>query len=318
MKRRQQFVTEGYYKSMLVIFDEIIRGRAIKPLPGDTAEESAFRTSSENKDILFMRLMLKYTAGEDISSLEEDLEVLIDAFERFQKDFAVYEGVSNISPLNIEDAVFQYQEFVQIVGFCVLLHRRDLLGRFVALTDAAGFDGEDMLYEDLVKKVLPARYEINEFYHELYRPLVESVYAESVHEKSKLLNDYCVGWYAAFAKIPNYWHDTHLSMTEEDGSYFGYWVVEAAAIAYLYDIDDSKIDHMVYPKDLVEYARSFTVKKVGGGPSKVYSGQKCTKAGYWFSPAMPDSRRYFNEGEVMPEFKGASWGATIWYWSGEE
>ncbi len=35
-----------------------------------------------------------------------------------------------------------------------------------------------------------------------------------------------------------------------------HWALEAGAVAFLYGIDDSKIDHMVYPKDLVEYARS--------------------------------------------------------------
>jgi len=261
MKRRQQFITEGYYKSMLSICDEILAERAVSPLFGDTPEESAFRTSSERKDTLFMRLMLKYTAGEEISSLREDLERLIEAYEDLQKDFAAYEGMPNIAPLNIEDAVFQYQEFVQVVGFCILLHENELLARFVALMDAAGFAGDDMLYEDLLKKVLPARQELNEYYHAVYESLIESIYADGASERSRLLGEYCSGWYAAFAELPNYWHDTHLRMKEDDGSYFGYWVMEAAAIAYLYGIDDSEIDHMVYPKDLVAYARSFPVRK---------------------------------------------------------
>ncbi|WP_369986671.1 PoNe immunity protein domain-containing protein [Pseudomonas xanthosomatis] len=261
MARRQQFVTEAYYENMLLVFDKILAKRAISPLFGDTPEESIFRTSSEKKDILFMRLMLRYTAGEEISSLGEDLERLIQAYEALQKDFAAYEGVPNIAPLNIEGATFQYQEFVQVVGFCILLHENELLARFVALMDAAGFAGDDMLYEDLLKKVLPARQELNEYYHAVYKSLIESVYAEPASERSRLLGEYCSGWYAAFAKLPNYWHDTHLSMKEKAGSYFGYWVIEAAAIAYLYGIDDSKIDHMVYPKDLVAYARSFPVRK---------------------------------------------------------
>jgi hypothetical protein len=42
----------------------------------------------------------------------------------------------------------------------------------------------------------------------------------------------------------------------ECGNFVGYWAIEAAAIAFLYNIDDSKIDHMFYPKDLIEYARN--------------------------------------------------------------
>lgn len=97
--------------------------------------------------------------------------------------------------------------------------------------------------------------------HDLYEPLVEAVYAGTPDEASRLLADYCSGWYGAFANLSKYWHDTHLTMTETDGAYFGYWALEAAAIAYLYDIDDSAVDHMVYPRDLIEYARAFDISQ---------------------------------------------------------
>jgi len=64
--------------------------------------------------------------------------------------------------------------------------------------------------------------------------------------------EYCDQWYEAFEQAP--WHDSHL-----DGeSYFGYWAFEAAAVAYLYGLDDSAVEHMVFPRDLLEYARRFT------------------------------------------------------------
>lgn len=53
-------------------------------------------------------------------------------------------------------------------------------------------------------------------------------------------------------------------------------------------------------------------------PSRVESGQPCSKAGFWFTPAKENSRRHFDNGEIMPSFSGSSWGDTIWYWSGEE
>jgi hypothetical protein len=89
---------------------------------------------------------------------------------------------------------------VQVIGFCALLHRTDLLKRFVRLIDNAGYVGDDTLYEDLLCKALPNRHDVDQWYHDVYSPLVQAIY-----------------------------------------------------------IDDSKIDHMVYPKDLVEYARSYAV-----------------------------------------------------------
>ncbi|WP_080896023.1 PoNe immunity protein domain-containing protein [Pseudomonas fluorescens] len=71
-------------------------------------------------------------------------------------------------------------------------------------------------------------------------------------ERPKLLKKYCRQWYRAFKQAP--WHDSHLQ--GEEGTYVGYWAFEAGAVAFLYGIDDSKIDQMVYPKGLVEYARN--------------------------------------------------------------
>ena len=43
------------------------------------------------------------------------------------------------------------------------------------------------------------------------------------------------------------------------------------------------------------------------------SGQPCPRAGFWFTPSRPDSRRHFKQGEVMPDTDG-DYGATIWQW----
>ena len=40
----------------------------------------------------------------------------------------------------------------------------------------------------------------------------------------------------------------------------------------------------------------------------------CPKTGYWWTPAKQNSRAYFQQGEVMPDFPNSSYGATIWQW----
>ncbi|MFK3774147.1 PoNe immunity protein domain-containing protein [Pseudomonas sp. NPDC089406] len=255
LQRRQPFITDSYYRHLAAFHDSIKARLAVQPLPCETAAQGASLTASRIKMSAFKNLMLRYTAGEDISVLGGYLQALVEAYEAYQCALAEYHGEPDISPLNIRDALYEYQEFVQVVSFCVLLHRDDLLTRFVRLTDRAGFYCQDVLYEDLLKKRLPGRHEVDEFYHECYRWLIEAVYAETADCAAERLNEYCRGWYSGFADVANYWHDTHLTMTETDGAYFGYWALEAAAIAYLYDIDDSAVDHMVYPRDLIEYAR---------------------------------------------------------------
>lgn len=226
---------------------------------------------------------------------------------------AIYERAPKISPLAIDDWPDQYEECVQVISLCILLHRTDLLKRFVILIDEAGYAGDDTLYEDLLRKVLPNRHDVDRWYHDVYTSLIQAIYADTKEKASKLLNDYCKQWYPAFKQAP--WHDTHLQ--GEDGSYVGYWAIEAGAIAFLYGIDDSKIDHMVYPKALVEYARNYK-GDIASKINRIIAGEACSKTGYWFTPAQANSRRHFQQGEIMPSFSDSKWGDTLWYWSGEE
>ena len=112
------------------------------------------------------------------------------------------------------------------------------------------------------------------------------------------------------------WHDGHLSMTDTDGYYFGYWAFEAGAVACLLELDNSSIDRLVYPKGLVKFAREFDGNTRSAGSSdrlRVVAGEPCPRAGYWFTPAKLDSRRHFKLGEVMPDTK-SDYGTTIWQW----
>lgn len=65
------------------------------------------------------------------------------------------------------------------------------------------------------------------------------------------------------------------------------------------------------------YARFDQEESGPATPSRIEAGQPCTHAGYWFSPAQTNSRRYFKQGESMPSFGDSSWGDTLWYWSAE-
>ena len=43
----------------------------------------------------------------------------------------------------------------------------------------------------------------------------------------------------------------------------------------------------------------------------------CPREGYWFTPAKAGSRRWFKQGELMPEFK-SDYGLTIWQWDEDQ
>lgn len=53
-------------------------------------------------------------------------------------------------------------------------------------------------------------------------------------------------------------------------------------------------------------------------PHNVPAGQPCPRSGWWFTPAKPDSQRYFNRGDLLPAIPGSAYGATFWQWSPDQ
>lgn len=312
MKKRQKFLSDNTYKNFLEYIKETKLFFEKNKFESDSPEEEASLRASHFRDLALKKLFVAYTAGLKIPVLAPLLEDVVSAFEDHQLKLSILEGVENISPLAIDDWLYQFEECVQVFSLCILLHRTDLLKRFVRLLDGAGYNGEDTLYEDLLRKFLTGREDVDEWYHDVYTPLIHAIYADEQKEASQLLERFCKQWYPAFKQAP--WHDSHLD--GDEGSYVGYWAFEAGAIAFLYGIDDSQIDHMVYPKDLVEYARNYN-GEAGSQINRIVAGEPCSKTGYWFTPAQANSRRHFQQGEIMPSISDSKWGDTLWYWSGE-
>lgn len=52
---------------------------------------------------------------------------------------------------------------------------------------------------------------------------------------------------------------------------------------------------------------------LGDNTIKVLGGETCPQTGEWYSPANNMEKRYFEQGEMMPEIENNSWGETIWY-----
>lgn len=217
----------------------------------DSPEQEASLRARHFVQAALNRIFLFYTAGVEPEFIGDCLEDLVRRYEICQRDMAIFEECETISPLALCHYPDQFEECVQVISLCILLQRTDLLPRFAALFDAAGYRGSDTLYEDLLGHFLPDREDVDEWYHHLYSPLIHAMYADTTNEADSLLQEHCENWYSHFTHAG--WKDIHLN--GEDGGYVGYWAFEAGAVAYLYGMDDSAIDHMVYPRDMVEYAR---------------------------------------------------------------
>jgi Domain of unknown function (DUF1911) len=318
-KRRQIFLTVEFYQSInkhLVMERDYWR-TALQAV-GDSEAEQRMLSLNTHSEYSYQLLSLNYTAGQPIESLRSELTSVIEAYERYQKALEAHEQIPQIAPLGFA-MLDEYERALQLVSLCYLLHRRDLLPRLRALLDP-GYAGEDTVYEDLMAFDVAGRADIDEWFHaEPYTTLVNAMYLEQPQANEEL-KKYCDTWYKCFEDVAP-WHNSHTHIEGTEGSYFGYWAFEAGAVALLYNLDDSAVEHMVYPKDLVAWARenkTLSEEDAKGHVSlRVQAGQSCPRSGYYFTPAKSNSRRHFQQGDMMPSL-GGDYGVTIWQWDEQQ
>ena len=336
-RRRQQFMGEANYRAELALWDEVLAGQRenlTKPEGGERGWHLSMHQGIAEG--LLNQFLLHYTAGELIEPLRGELEEIVAAYERYGEYLWKYTGDRN-EPVFGFVVMDEYCQLMQLIGLCFLLHRRDLLPRLAALQDgldAVGQDGEgnggtDTLYEEFMAHGLgpESRYESDWLcctkpYAALFHAMTETSNATRLKE----LNIFLKHWYKDLAGTG--WHDAHI--TDEDGNqggYYGYWSFEAGAAVILLGIEDDSSLHkyLYYPKDLVAWSRENAARFSDGGPGdgasrsrpNVPAGQPCPEAGWWFTPAKQDSRRYFKQGETMPDV-GSDYGITFWQWSQDQ
>ena len=315
-KRRQIFITKNTYiettKYLLNSYHRLIQKR----IEYNKSINDLRRLNYFVAEEAYQLLSLHYTIGKSIQPLRIELENVIIKYEEYTIALRKDEADEDWAPFYFT-AIDDYERCMQLIGWCYLLHRRDLLPRITAMQDKIYHDQSDQtdtLYEDFLSFELNDRYDVDQwFYDDPYRPLIFSKYRNTKEECIQDIQEYIKLWYPAFKSTP--WHDTHKM---EEGLYFGYWAIEAAAYVYLLDLDDSEISHMVYPKDLVKFAREFVPSENDISNSSVKTlrceaSQICPKTGEWLCPTHTIEKRHIQQGEVMPEIPNNAWGETIWY-----
>jgi hypothetical protein len=333
-KRRQKFLTETYYQlneTALRFFSE--ETLISIPKRKATGDLDPFGEGGLFKDALKL-VRLKYTAGEPIESLAPMFATAVRWFGDWHRAYLTQiQAIASESgddlrldgtPVPFDD-LFHFQLCLDLVSLGILLGDGPAV-RTVA-TWLQRHRGTDMLFESIVEPaVADPQTEVEEFFHsDPYDPLLDAIYsAETPAEASACVKRYLEGWYKAFEGVP--WHDGHLVVTDEYSNYEGYWAFEAAAVCVIHGIDDSGFrDHVVYPKDLADWARANrSLDKIrpaaGAQPAQLRceAGAPCPRSGYWFTMAKTNSRRSFRAGETMPDFKDSPWGSTIWYWDEQQ
>jgi hypothetical protein len=314
-RRRQKFLDENYY----IFLKEWDPAHTIQDIEGalsssNLSPEMRALERLRKADEMFEMFSRDYTAGGPLTELRDSLQPVVEAYLEAADERRRYEGEPAM-PLfdfkNIDD----YVRLTALLSLAILLHREDLIAPVHSLFKGGAPDEADALVEELLGHYLPNRPVLDTWFHELpYAYLLDATAETPMKEKQQDIKEYLKAWYPGMRGAG--WYNSHKNQSPRGaGGYFGYWAFEAAAISYLYSVDDAPFrDHLVYPKDLADFARSMpngSATDIQAERLRCKAGDPCPQAGWWFTPAMEGSRRHFESGALMPVF-GGSYGETIW------
>lgn len=252
-KRRQLWLDERYFHWAVATFKEDIVNW-ILPANGTEIEREANAAMMVARDRWWL-FLLRYTGGEAIEPMREELERVVAAYEAYAPLRRLAHEDPDFPPFLFGE-LDEYEATFQIIGLCYLLHRRDLLPRIAAMQDPY-YRAQDTLYEDLLAYELEGRHDVDQWFHDQpYRDLINSFYRDTDEESIEELIRYLDGWYPGMRRTV--WHGGHLKQADGFRTYHGYWAIGAAVATYLLELDDSSYrDHPMYPKDLVDFARRY-------------------------------------------------------------
>lgn len=317
-QRRQKFLDEQRYRTL----DRTLNYRAQdsnneihnESLVPEARSEYAWFAASD----LLKLFLLRYTAGQPLSELSDQFPAVIRAFDIFIPLDNPYPNEAHTIEITQLEA---YVYVMWLLALCRLLGHEELVPTVIGWLDSNGeFNrGRDGLFESVVEKLTGTRHQTERvlLHPDAYRPLAKATVPDAV-DRPALVKEFVENWYKHMGDC--YWQGTHTD--KEGSSYFGYWCLEAALVTFLWDIDDTSYrDHLVYPKDLVDYARQkFPLRApegTGNARLRCEAGQPCPNAGWWFTPAQSGSRRHFKQDETMPDV-GSTYGHTIWQWDTDQ
>lgn len=191
-------------------------------------------------------ILLKYSIGD---SLDDIKSIFIETLENFIKA----ENDVNSKHEKFKDYIGIYEDSLKIISLAILFNlENSKLIEVKKIIDS--MKGKDKLIDKLVTKKTNSEESNSQLiYPKIYMPLLD-VFDES--NKAETIQKYLDGWYKSMKSTS--WYNSHIkSEIGKASAFYGYWAIEAAAVTYVLEIDDTSYKKMpYYPTDLVDYARS--------------------------------------------------------------
>ena len=254
-KRRQHFLSEEKYQkekngylSNLKFWDNNWQKSILE-------SKHLFRYKSSE---VFDYLRIYYTAGESISLLSPMLDRIVSTLEVSTKFWQQNKAELNEIGYYTSPMPWFYVEYylktLHLIALCYLLQREDLLPRLLEVIPVNAEDGlepditiEDFFYYRFKDRPDPDYVQMND--HAVL--ISDAIREKDKAEKLDILNAYLKDWYHEMVGMSDLEYQSHLD--PEQNGYCGYWAFEAAAIAYLDDLDDTELRKSpYYPTDMVD------------------------------------------------------------------
>ena len=257
-KRRQHFLTEERWKFIVEKTPESMK------ILKDNSNSNNLELRNSYGLAAFTKMdyvKSSYTAGESIGELPGMLDEIIEILEISTKFWHQNKAKLNEIGYYTSPMPWFYTEYylntLHLIALCYLLQREDLLPRLLEVILANSEDGlepdstiEDFFYYRFKDRPDPDYVQMND--HAVL--ISDAIREKDKAEKLDILSTYLKDWYHEMVGMSDLEYQSHLD--PEQNGYCGYWAFEAAAIAYLDDLDDTELRQSpYYPKDMVDWAR---------------------------------------------------------------
>jgi hypothetical protein len=263
-RRRQQFLCQELYEKTLE------NSRALLQVQLQNKESAEFADDiSLAHHFLYLEnfwiWMLDYTAGVPIEKLAPRLSDIVDRFsewnevdqyrqEEILSQYPEYGPYRYRAAPNFGD-LSDYEDTLQLLSVAILLRDQRSVMRIIRIFRS--HRGQDGLFEQLIGAYVDDEMTLDTcILGQPYDTLLQTVFENDEYAAQTLIKKYLTQWYPAMKDHPR-WYNGHLRISDEGyAPYYGYWAFEASAMAFVFDLDDSGIDHFAYPRDLVAYGRA--------------------------------------------------------------
>ncbi|WP_080424890.1 PoNe immunity protein domain-containing protein [Burkholderia ubonensis] len=198
-------------------------------------------------DGILRRVIMRYSRGDDLADLREDMVLLLAAREQILKFCDALPPEEQPARVIYERLSFDsYIDWFWWLSLAVCLgmeraHVHQVLGLI-------GNVGQDALIDRLAVQLGEERIVGGKLkFPAQYGSLLQALDACSQEQQEKFVKTFLDGWYEGSSQAA--WYENHHG---EDAGYFGYWCFEAALVVKLFGIDDASFcDNPYYPADLV-------------------------------------------------------------------